>query len=385
MRCVWSCAAWRIPVVVVEPAQTDTDMWRTADTMVEELEAALTPEHRELYAKHIAGFKKMIPVSQKMAVPTEKVAAVVEEALTARRPRARYIVGIGPKLHGCGDDEPADQGPRRVLAAGVRPAVGMPAFVKRSPDAPAGFFACEAAGLQWLSAADGGVPCAKVLGYDDAGLTLERLDAVAPEPGRRARIRPPAGPHARRGRRRVRRATRRLDRAGLLRTAAPPAADVVGGTRPMGRLLRPASGWRRWRRARRGAWTRRRERRSTRCIAAARRATSTTDDQPARLHGDLWSGNVMWTRGRRRARSTRPRTAAIGRPTSRCWRCSAARSSTRSSTATRAHRRLRDGWRERIGLHQLYPLLAHVVLFGGGYANQTADAARSALAATRPS
>ena len=88
---------WKIGVVVVEPAQTDTDMWRTADTMVEDLEASLSPEHRGLYAKHIAGFKKMIPVSQKLAVPTEKVSAVVEEALTAKRPRARYIVGLGPK------------------------------------------------------------------------------------------------------------------------------------------------------------------------------------------------------------------------------------------------------------------------------------------------
>ncbi len=33
-----------------------------------------------------------------MAVPAEKVSAVVEEALTARRPRARYVVGLGPKL-----------------------------------------------------------------------------------------------------------------------------------------------------------------------------------------------------------------------------------------------------------------------------------------------
>ncbi|WP_333889868.1 SDR family NAD(P)-dependent oxidoreductase [Mycolicibacterium gadium] len=88
---------WKIRVIVVEPAQTDTDMWRTADAMVEDLEAGLTPEHRGLYAKHIAGFKKMIPVSQKIAVPTEKVSAVVEEALTAKRPRARYIVGLGPK------------------------------------------------------------------------------------------------------------------------------------------------------------------------------------------------------------------------------------------------------------------------------------------------
>jgi NAD(P)-dependent dehydrogenase (short-subunit alcohol dehydrogenase family) len=89
---------WKIPVVIVEPAQTDTDMWRTADTMAKELEAGLTPEHRELYAKHIAGFQKMIPVSQRIAVPTEKVSAVVEQALTARRPRARYVVGLAPKL-----------------------------------------------------------------------------------------------------------------------------------------------------------------------------------------------------------------------------------------------------------------------------------------------
>jgi NAD(P)-dependent dehydrogenase (short-subunit alcohol dehydrogenase family) len=89
---------WKIPVVVIEPAQTDTDMWRTADAMAEELEAGLTPEHRELYAKHVAGMRKTIPMSQRIAVPTAKVSAVVEEALTARRPRARYIVGIGPKV-----------------------------------------------------------------------------------------------------------------------------------------------------------------------------------------------------------------------------------------------------------------------------------------------
>jgi NAD(P)-dependent dehydrogenase (short-subunit alcohol dehydrogenase family) len=89
---------WGIDVVLVEPAQTDTDMWRTADTMVVETEAALAPEHRDLYAKHIVGFKKRIPVSQKIAVPAEKVSAIVEEALTARRPRARYVVGLGNKL-----------------------------------------------------------------------------------------------------------------------------------------------------------------------------------------------------------------------------------------------------------------------------------------------
>jgi NAD(P)-dependent dehydrogenase (short-subunit alcohol dehydrogenase family) len=89
---------WHIDVAIIEPAQTDTDMWRTADDMVEEAEAALTAEQRDLYAQHIAGFKKMIPFSQKMALPAAKVSAVVEEALTARRPRTRYVVGVGPKL-----------------------------------------------------------------------------------------------------------------------------------------------------------------------------------------------------------------------------------------------------------------------------------------------
>ncbi|HVQ50890.1 MAG TPA: SDR family NAD(P)-dependent oxidoreductase [Mycobacterium sp.] len=89
---------WHIGVAIVEPAQTDTDMWLTANDQIEQTEASLTPAQRDLYAKHIAGMKKVIPLSQKLAVPAEKVSAVVEEALTARRPRARYVVGAGPKL-----------------------------------------------------------------------------------------------------------------------------------------------------------------------------------------------------------------------------------------------------------------------------------------------
>jgi NAD(P)-dependent dehydrogenase (short-subunit alcohol dehydrogenase family) len=89
---------WRIPVVIIEPAQTDTDMWRTAEQMVVDTEAALTPELRALYGRHIAGLKKFVPVSQRMAVPTEKVSTLVEHALVTRRPRARYVVGFGPRL-----------------------------------------------------------------------------------------------------------------------------------------------------------------------------------------------------------------------------------------------------------------------------------------------
>lgn len=89
---------WGIHVVVVEPAQTDTDMWRTADTVVDDTVAAMPDDARRLYDKHLVGLKKSIPTSQRMAVPPEKVAKVVEEALTARHPRARYVVGLVPKL-----------------------------------------------------------------------------------------------------------------------------------------------------------------------------------------------------------------------------------------------------------------------------------------------
>lgn len=89
---------WGIAVVVVEPAQTDTDMWRTADAVVAEAEAAMPAEKRELYQRHVAGMKRVVAMSQKMAVPSDRVAAVVVEALTERRPRARYVVGLGPKL-----------------------------------------------------------------------------------------------------------------------------------------------------------------------------------------------------------------------------------------------------------------------------------------------
>jgi NAD(P)-dependent dehydrogenase (short-subunit alcohol dehydrogenase family) len=90
-------APWGIRVSLVEPAQTDTDLWRKADDELVSTIAGLSPEHRELYAKHIAGFRKTIPRSQRMAAPVDGVAATIEKALTERRPRPRYVVGLGAR------------------------------------------------------------------------------------------------------------------------------------------------------------------------------------------------------------------------------------------------------------------------------------------------
>jgi NAD(P)-dependent dehydrogenase (short-subunit alcohol dehydrogenase family) len=89
---------WGIKVSLVEPAQTDTDVWRRADTELEDTAATLPPAHRELYARHIDGMRRVITMSQRMAASPDGVAAAVETALTSRRPRARYVVGLGPKV-----------------------------------------------------------------------------------------------------------------------------------------------------------------------------------------------------------------------------------------------------------------------------------------------
>ena len=41
-----------------------------------------------------------------------------------------------------------------------------------------------------------------------------------------------------------------------------------------------------------------------------------------------------------------------------------------------AHAPLADGWRERVSLHQLHPLMLHAVLFRGGYVGQSLATAR---------
>jgi NAD(P)-dependent dehydrogenase (short-subunit alcohol dehydrogenase family) len=115
-------APWGIGVVLVEPAQTDTDLWRGAVEALEESVRSLSPQHRELYAKHIEGYRKSIPRSQRMAAPAEGVARTIEKALTARRPRARYVVGASVKAQAF----LAEVTPTPVLDTVLRAGTGVP-------------------------------------------------------------------------------------------------------------------------------------------------------------------------------------------------------------------------------------------------------------------
>ncbi|MEU5853217.1 fructosamine kinase family protein [Saccharopolyspora shandongensis] len=103
-------------------------------------------------------------------------------------------------------------------------------------------------------------------------------------------------------------------------------------------------------------------------------------EPPARLHGDLWSGNVHW--GAQQAWLIDPAAHGGHRETDlamlRLFGCPHL---DRVVAAYQEVSPLAEGWEQRIGLHQLFPLLVHAVLFGGGYAGQAVAAARSALRA----
>jgi NAD(P)-dependent dehydrogenase (short-subunit alcohol dehydrogenase family) len=120
MRC--ELHPWGIRVSLVEPAQTDTDMWRNASDQFDRDVEALTPEGRELYAQHLAGARKMIPRAQKMASPVEGVVGAIEKALTSERPRARYVVGALPRVQSV----IAGITPTRMLDASLRKVQGVP-------------------------------------------------------------------------------------------------------------------------------------------------------------------------------------------------------------------------------------------------------------------
>ena len=102
-------------------------------------------------------------------------------------------------------------------------------------------------------------------------------------------------------------------------------------------------------------------------------------EPPARLHGDLWSGNVLWSTDG--AWLIDP--AAHGGHRETDLAMLALFGCPHLDTVLAAYDEaapLAPGWRDRVPLHQLFPLLVHVVLFGRGYAGQCVAAARAALA-----
>lgn len=89
---------WGIKVSLVEPGAIDTDIWRKVDETIDATVADLSPEHLALYAGHLDGLRRTTTRVQRQTSPVTKVTAAIEQALTAPRPKARYLVGVDARV-----------------------------------------------------------------------------------------------------------------------------------------------------------------------------------------------------------------------------------------------------------------------------------------------
>ena len=84
---------WGIQVSIVEPGAIATPIWEKSGAKADELEASTVGELKDLYAAVVAGVRGRVAEAAARAIPAEAVARAVEHALTADRPKTRYLVG----------------------------------------------------------------------------------------------------------------------------------------------------------------------------------------------------------------------------------------------------------------------------------------------------
>ncbi|MEU9556197.1 fructosamine kinase family protein [Streptomyces fumanus] len=232
----------------------------------------------------------------------------------------------------------------------------------------------EAAGLRWLAGA-GAVRVPAVLGEDGRWLVTELVREGAPTPGAAVRFgRDLAALHA----------------AGAPAFgAAPPGGpeEAFIGAAPMRNA--PGTDWPRWyaghrvlpylRRAVDDGTVRPREAADVERVCERLPELAGPPEPPARLHGDLWNGNVLWGADGE-VRLIDPAAHGGHRETDlamlRLFGCPHL---DRVLAGYQEVAPLAGGWPERVGVHQLFPLLVHAVLFGRGYAEQALAVARAAL------
>lgn len=252
---------------------------------------------------------------------------------------------------------------------------GHSIFAKTWPEragrpVPEGFFATEAAGLRWLREADA-VAVPEVLVALPELLALEWV-----EPGE-----PTAEAAERFGR----------ELAGLHRAGAPAfGADWPGfiGALPADNTPDPGP-WSSWfARCRLLPYLRRSVdggALSGAEVALVEEVVNRIgefggDEPPARVHGDLWPGNVLWGADDR-AWLVDPAAHGGHRETDLAQLAlfGGAPHLDRILAAYAEAWPPADGWRDRVPLHQLHLLLVHTALFGAAYRDAVDRAARAAL------
>ena len=243
-------------------------------------------------------------------------------------------------------------------ATRLRLSSGQTALMKTLAHAPAGFFEAEAAGLRWLAEVDDGVPVPDLLAADADCVILAWVEQSAKTPVEAATT---FGQQLARTHR-AGAADWGLERDGFIATlplpnqTAPswPEFYAVRRVLPYLKLARD-----------RGAI-------ETDAAAAVEALVSRLtallpDEEPARLHGDLWNGNCLW--GQDGAVHVIDPAAYGGHREVdiAMLHLFGLTHLQRVMAAYDEVAPLAPGWEDRLGIHQIFPLLVHACLFGGSY------------------
>src|SRR5919106_3919687 len=90
-----------VDVIVIEPGGVKTPIWRKGDELASELTADMPPEAERLYGRLIEALRRETTrIATETGIEPREVAETIGRALTAKRPRARYLVGLDAKMRG---------------------------------------------------------------------------------------------------------------------------------------------------------------------------------------------------------------------------------------------------------------------------------------------
>lgn len=87
-----------VDVIIVEPGMIATPIWQTSITAADKIMDQLPPEVWKYYGRIIKGVRVRAGSNDMKGLPADAVARVVEKALTARRPKTRYVIGRDARL-----------------------------------------------------------------------------------------------------------------------------------------------------------------------------------------------------------------------------------------------------------------------------------------------
>ena len=85
---------FRVSVSVVEPASVETPIWSKAGACVDRIAEQTAAERLAVYREEFEAVRRSQETLTARAMPVERVVRAVVHALTARRPKTRYPVGI---------------------------------------------------------------------------------------------------------------------------------------------------------------------------------------------------------------------------------------------------------------------------------------------------